>query len=105
MSVAIVRLLRSAQAHAFGQLFRCNGETHFVLAWIGDQSQPVKKTQGLEYCSVDADTDGVVTLFDTPKRWATGKGPFGDYLGWQASTATGVAYVESELAERPPSSD
>jgi hypothetical protein len=47
----------------------------------------------------------VVARFDSPKRWATGKGPFRDYLGGQTSTATGVAYVESELAECPPSSD
>ncbi len=81
MSVAIGGLPRSAQTHAFGQLFGCNGETHIVLAWICDQPQPTKETQGLEYCGVDADTDGMVTLLDSPKRWAAGKGPFGDYLG------------------------
>jgi hypothetical protein len=47
----------------------------------------------------------MVALFNAPQCWATGKGSFGDYFGWQASTAARVAHIKPELAQSPPNSN
>ncbi len=99
MSFGIARLPRPPQTYAFGQLFGRDGESSLVSTGVCDQPQPVKEPQGLEDGSIDANAYGVVALFNAPKRRATGKGAFGDDLGRQASTATGVIDIKPELAE------
>jgi hypothetical protein len=104
-SFAIVGLSRPLQTHTFRQLFGCDGESRFISAWVCEQPQTVEEAQGLEYGSIDANTHGVITRFNAPKRRAAGKGSFGDDSGRQTATAPGIADIQPHLAEGPPYGD
>jgi hypothetical protein len=66
MSVGILTLSRPPQTHALGQLFGRHGEAYLVFARVREQPQSVEEAQGLEHSGIDADTYGVVALFNAP---------------------------------------
>ena len=87
------------QTYPLGQLRGCDGEPGLVSAWVGDHSQAIKQTEGLQDGGVDPNAHGVVAGFDAPKRRTAGKGAFGDNFGRQAAPPAGITDIEPELAQ------
>jgi hypothetical protein len=68
-------------------------------------AQLIKKSEGLEYGSINANAYGGIALFDALKSWPAGKGAFCDNAGREPATSSCIAQVVPKLAQGSSNAD
>jgi hypothetical protein len=70
-----------------------------VLAWIGDVTQGVEQTKGLEHACVNTDTNRRIALLDALEGRSRRKGTLRHHGHRQAAPAACIANVRAQLAQ------
>jgi len=95
---ATIALGYAPQPNSLRQLLADDGNACSVATYISDLAQPIKKSERLNHCGIDANAYGWISLFDALKGWPASKGAFGHDPGRKPATSSRVPEVVPKLA-------